>query len=157
MWARLWGHACWGGAELQQHKCRESEQLNILWVELIQDTEQQGQKLEGWRQHSAWPLCTHREAQQRMWLEYLNVTSSLSQDRAFQKEQNPEQDHMNFELLKKEGSCGSAKCREATASGITESPSVSPEWLKSKNKVPSVNKQMTNRRVICSFGRRNKK
>lgn len=140
---------------------REPEQLNILRVELIQDTEQQGQKLESWRQHSAKRSCmtsvyTQRSsATQVTWIPECNLQPFPRQ--SFQKEQKPEQDHTNSEILKKEGFCGSAKCREVSASGTTESPSVNPEWLKNKNKVPSVKKQMTNRKVICSFGRRNKK
>lgn len=39
-------------------QCREPKQLNVLPVELIQETEQQEQKLESWRQHSAKRSCT---------------------------------------------------------------------------------------------------
>lgn len=112
-------------------------------------------ELETLRKEELHDHCVHTEKPSNIC--DLNVTSSHSQDRAFQKEQKPEQDDTNFEFLKKEAFCGSAKCREASASGITESPLVSPEWLKKRKKVPSVKKQMTNRRVICSFGRRNKK
>lgn len=41
----------------RREQCREPEPLNILPGELIQDTEQQGQKLESWRQHFAKRSC----------------------------------------------------------------------------------------------------
>lgn len=94
-------------ATYQTRQYREPEQLNILPVEVIYETEQQGQnqgssELEetSHKEKQCFHCVPHREAQQQMRPEYLNVTSSQSQDITFQKAQKQAgQDHMNSEFL----------------------------------------------------------
>lgn len=87
-------HNC-GKISNKTEQCREPEQLNILPVEIIYETEQQGQnqgssELEETfcKEKQRYHHVPHREAQQHMRPQNLNVTSSQSQDITFQKNKN---------------------------------------------------------------------
>lgn len=87
-------HNC-GKISNKTEQCREPEQLNILPVEVIYETEQQGQnqgssELEETfcKEKQRYHCVPHREAQQHTWPQNLNVTSSQTQDITFQKNEN---------------------------------------------------------------------